>query len=134
MQTSLFCESVAEALLEVVKGTGGYKAVGPELWPELPQEQAAQKLRDCLNPDRREKLSPEQVLWIARRGRHQGCHAVMAYFARECGYADPLPIEPEDERAALQRDFIEASKTMQKMAARLEALEASPAPAMRRVV
>lgn len=133
MQSSLFCESIGEALLEVVKAAGGPKRVGPELWPEFPPEQAAQKLRDCLNPDRREKLSPEQVVWLMRLGRQTGCHSAAIYMNRECGYADPVPVEPEDERAALQREFIEASKLMQKVAQRLEALEASPA-VMRRVV
>lgn len=133
MQTSLFCESVGEALAEVVKAAGGPKRVGPELWPELPAEQAAQKLRDCLNPDRREKLSPEQVVWLLKLGRHTGCHSAMTFVLRDCGYADPVPLEPDDERAALQREFIEASKMIQKMAQRLEALEAAPSP-VRRVV
>jgi hypothetical protein len=52
--------------------------------------------------------------------RERGCHAVMTYLARECGYADPVPVEPEDERAALQRQFVEASRAIAVIAERIE--------------
>lgn len=41
---------------------------------------------------------------------------------RESGYADPQPIEPEDERARLEREFIAAVKVMSGMADRLARL------------
>lgn len=36
------------------------------------------------------------------------------------GYSVPSPIEPRDEMAELQREYIAAAKTMQKLAERIE--------------
>jgi hypothetical protein len=46
----------------------------------------------------------------------------MAYISRECGYADPQPVEPEDEAAELQRQFIQAQQQMTQMLKRMEKL------------
>ena len=46
----------------------------------------------------------------------------MAFICRDLGYSDPQPIEPEDERAALQRQFIESTALLVKMAERIEDL------------
>jgi hypothetical protein len=121
-QPSLFCESLADALREVVRACGGSKPIGARLWPEKAPETAGRLLQDCLNDARPEKLSPEQVLLIARMGRERQCHAVMQYLARESGYADPQPIEPEDERAILQRQFIESTRLQAQLVDRLERL------------
>lgn len=126
-QPPLFVESLADALREVVRACGGSKPVGARLWPEKAPDAAARLLQDCLNDARPEKLSPDQVLLLARMGRERGCHAVMAFMAAECGYAPPQPIEPEDERAALQREYIEATKVLAVLATRLDRLEAAPA-------
>ncbi|WP_103035286.1 hypothetical protein [Castellaniella caeni] len=119
-QDALFYESLADALRAVVQALGGTKAAGCRLWPEKTPESAHRTLLDCLNESRPEKLSPEQVLWLLAAGRQVGCHAAMNYLAREAGYSDPAPIEPEDERARLQRQFIEAQKAMQQLAGRME--------------
>jgi len=119
-QPALFHESFVEALADCVRALGGNKKVGALLWPEKPIEDARRALLDSLNPERPNKLSPEQVLLILRESRKVGCHAAMAYVARECGYADPQPIEPEDERAALQRQYIEAVKTLSNISTRIE--------------
>lgn len=119
-QPSLFCESLADALREAVRACGGSKVVGCKLWPEKAPEAAGRLLQDCMNDNRAERLSPEQVLLLVRMARERGCHAVMTYLARECGYADPVPVEPEDERAALQRQFVEASRAIAVIAERIE--------------
>lgn len=119
-QDALFYESLADALRAVVQALGGTKAAGCRLWPEKTPESAHRTLLDCLNEARPEKLSPEQVLYLLAAGRQVGCHAAMNYLAREAGYSDPLPIEPEDERARLQREFIEAQKAMQALAGRMQ--------------
>jgi len=46
--------------------------------------------------------------------------SLLLFLAREAGYADPQPVEPEDERAKLQREYIEATKAMQRLAGRME--------------
>lgn len=132
MQLGLMHETINDAAREVVAAAGGPKKVGPMLWPELPVDQSGGKLRDCLNPDRRERLNPDQLVYVARPGRQIGCHAIAVFLARECGYADPQPVEPEDEIARLQREFVEATKALGALAAKIESVQAT-APSLRRV-
>ena len=119
-QQSLFHETLTEALQDCIRALGGAKAVGHAMRPEKSIDDARRWLLDTLNPDRAEKLAPDQVLWILKESRKVGCHAAMAYIARECGYADPQPIEPEDERATLQREYIAAVKTLSAITTRIE--------------
>lgn len=119
-QVSLFHEDIWQALRDCVSALGGSKKVGILLRPELDAQTAGRWLLDCLNPERKEKLCVEQVLLILRESRRISCHAGIAFINRDAGYADPQPIEPEDERAALQRMFIEQSKAMQQLFARME--------------
>lgn len=119
-QEALFYETINDALDAVVKSCGGAKVVGCKLWPEKTPDAAHRLLLACLNEDRVEKLGPEHVLLLLRMGRERGCHAAINFLSRESGYADPSPIEPEDEKARLQREFIEAQRSMQKLADRME--------------
>ena len=123
MNPSLFHESLADALRECIAVCGGLKNVGKLLWPEKEADIAGRLLADCLNEAKREKLSPEQMLLVLRLAKEKGCHAGMAFIARELGYGDPQPIEPEDEKAKLQREFIESTRALAKMAQRIEHLE-----------
>ena len=119
-QQALFHESLTDALRDCVRALGGAKVVGHAMRPEKTIDEAHKWLLNCIDDNRAEKLSPDQVLWILRESRKVGCHAGATYILRECGYADPQPIEPEDERAALQRQFVEQSKAMQQLFARME--------------
>lgn len=130
-QQALFCESLNDALHDVIRALGGMKAIGHELKPDMPIDQAGRWVADCLNHDRREHFTPEQVLWLLKRARKASCHSAVNFLLRESGYADAVPVEPEDERARLQRDFIEASKRMEQIAERMERL--SGKPTLRRV-
>lgn len=104
-QIPMFVEDLNDAIRDTIKAMGGYKQVGYEMRPELGVEAAGRWLSDCCNPDRRDKLSPEQVAFIRRRARQQGIHILAAFEAKDAGYAPPRPIEPEDERAELMREF-----------------------------
>ena len=125
MQMSLMHESLNDALRETVQAIGGTKKVGCMLWPEMTADHASSRLRDCLNPERREKLSPEQVEMLSRMGRQVGCHAIMAHLCRTTGYAEPVPVEPEDEIARMQREFVEATKSLGQIAARIESMQSN---------
>ena len=120
-QPALFHESLYDALKDCVRAIGKPCEVGKAMRPEKSSDEARIWLNNCLNPDRPEKLDPEQVLWLLREARKVNCHAAIAYINRECGYADPQPIEPEDERAALQREFVETGKTLRNLLTRMEA-------------
>ena len=60
---------------------------------------------------------------VALAGFTAAARAAANFLMREAGYADPQPIEPEDERARLEREFIEAAKGVQAIAARLTRLK-----------
>lgn len=120
---SLHHESIADALREVVQAAGGPKAVGGRMFPDMPIDHAASRIRDCLNHDRRDRFTPDQVMMILRMGHQCGCHSGMVFIARELGYAEPVPVEPEDEVARLQREFVEASKSLMTMANKIERMQ-----------
>lgn len=115
-------ESLNSALVEVVKALGGSKQVGPLLWPERAPDEAQRKLLDCLNDDRPAHLKPDQVMLLLRMAHAKGVHAGFEYMAASLGYAPPVPIEPRDEVAELQRQFVAATQTMAALAARMESL------------
>ena len=100
-------ESINEALQSAVTALGGFKKVGPALRPELPIDQAAGWLRDCLNPSRREKLSPEQVLLIVREASRAGVHSLMNFIAFDTGYK-ATPVAAQTVEAELQQRFVAA--------------------------
>lgn len=125
-QNTLFSEDFNDALKDVVRALGGTKAVGVRLRPEMAADAAGAWLKDCLNPTRRERLDPEQVLWILREGRKAGCHSAMNFIADEAGYVRPAPLEPQDEAAQLQRAFIDSVQQQKLIASRLERLGVLP--------
>lgn len=124
-QEQLFYADIYDATRDVVRALGGMKRVGKTFWPEKSEEAAGEQLAAALNPARKERLNPEQMLYLKRESRKAGCHILAAFENQECGYAPPQPIEPEDERAQLQREYIESVKAQAKIAARLEKLEKS---------
>lgn len=119
-QPALFYESFNDALDAAVKACGGAKVVACKLWPDKSPDAAHRLLLACLNESRDEKLGPDQLLFVLKLARERGFHGAINFLTRDAGYADPMPIEPEDERARLQREFIEAQRAMQKLAERME--------------
>jgi len=128
MQNPLFVESLEEALTQVVGALGGAKTVGLVLWPEKSCRDAHTYLLACLNPERKEHLTGAQIMLLLRRGREARCHAAMQYLSRECGYADPVPLEPEDERARLQREFTASVDNLRRITTALGLDTVFPAP------
>ena len=115
-------ESLNDALISCVKACGGSKQVAPLLWPEKAPDAAQRCLLDCLNDDRPNRLTPDQVLLVLRLARKHGYHGGVAFILAELGYAPTAPIEPHDKAAELQRQFIEATRTMQSMVDRMAKL------------
>jgi hypothetical protein len=126
MQLGLVHESLNDALREVVQALGGSKRVGAVMRQTKTPDEAGRWVLDCLNTERREHFSPEDVMWLLREGRRIGAHAAMNHMTREAGYAAPVPVEPADEAAELQRAFIESVRYQQRMLDRLGTLGAVP--------
>lgn len=113
-------ETLTEALIDCVKAAGGSKQVGPQLWPEKTPDAAQRALLDCLNEDRPAKLSPEQVLLVLRLARAKGHHDGMAFILADLGYAPPVPVDPRDEAAELQRQFMGVMGKAEELVQRME--------------
>lgn len=127
-------ETFSEALIECVKALGGSKKVGASMKPSRPIEESARWVRDCLNPERRERFDPDEVIWLLREARRAGCHTGMHYLADVTGYSHPSPVEPADEAAELQRAFIESVRLQQQLVERLTEMGANPMASRMRVV
>lgn len=121
IQDSLWHETLADALRAVAMAYGP-KKLGAELWPSKRADDAARLLNHCLDDERSEKLALAEVEYVVRKGREIGVHTGMAYLAQVCGYQPPVTLEPEDERARLQREFTQATAAMARMVSRMEAL------------
>jgi len=120
-------DDLTEALIGAVKAAGGSANVGPKLWPEKTPQSAQRLLLDCLNDDRPARLSPDQVLLVLRLARAKGHHDAFAFLAASLGYAPPVPVEPEDQVAELQRQFIAATEQAAQNAERMAGLVKSMA-------
>lgn len=118
-------DSLTEALVTCVKACGGSKQVACVLWPEKAPDAAKRLLLDCLNDDRPAHLSPDHVMLVLKLARAKGCHAGFYYMADALGYSQPTPIDPRDEVAELQRQFVAATQTMAAMVQRMEQLQPS---------
>jgi hypothetical protein len=117
-----FIDSINDALTEIVRALGGPKKVGPMLKPDLTVHDSSNVVSACLNIDRRERFTPEQVQFLLREARKICCHAAINFICGDAGYTSPQPVEPEDEKAKLMREFIEATKQQSRNVERMAQL------------
>lgn len=113
-------DNINDALIACVKALGGSKQVGPLLWPDKTPEAAQRLLLDCLNEDRAAHLTPDQVVMVLRLARARSCHVGVDFILSSLGYAPTLPVEPKDEAAELQREYIQAIELQRSIAERIE--------------
>ena len=118
-QEPLFFENLEAALAHVVQRLGGSGRVGPLLFPGK-NGRAAQHLNDCLNPKEREKLDLGELMHLLKLGREMGCHSGLRYINSELGYRPPDPVDPVDEKAEIEREFVDSVRRLEKMLERHE--------------
>ena len=111
-QQSLWHDTVEEALRDVVIALGGPQKVGYRLWPGKGVIEAGKHLNRVLNPERPEKPTIGEFILLLQWGREAGVHTAWAFMAQDVGYRWEV-LEPEDERARLQREVIETGKRME---------------------
>lgn len=133
-QPPLWIDSVYDALGAIVSHLGGAKSVGAMFWPAKSAHDAGKLLKDCLNPDRAEKLDPEQILMLFRLARDAGYHDAKHWLDRETGYVPSEPANPQDEQTRLVAAIESAAETMKHALAELDKMRARPAPTLTRVV
>lgn len=119
-QQDLWHDTLEDAVRAAVDAVGGPKRVASQLWPAKSLADARRYLLHCLDESRAEKLSLGEVEMIGTWARACGCHVLMAYLAKTWGYSAPQPVEPEDERAQLQRAYIQAVEQLTALAGRIE--------------
>lgn len=112
-------ESWNDALRDAVRALGGTKKVAHILKHDLPLASAISWLDGCLNETRREHLTPEQLVWLAREARAVGCHSINQFFNLETGYEIPKPKNAEELKADLQQQFIAAVAAAERISLRL---------------
>lgn len=123
-----------DALDGVVHSLGGYKKVGVMLRPELEAKAiaAAQWLRDCLNPDKAERLNPDQVFLLLRIARNEGYHAAKHWMDAELGYEQGRALKPQDEAVDLTKHCADLARELRTSIDRLERLSEPPLSAVRK--
>ncbi|MDP2346737.1 MAG: hypothetical protein Q8N34_03315 [Gammaproteobacteria bacterium] len=116
-------DTILEALQADVDALGGNKAVGMILWPEKDPVSAGKHLSNCFREDRNERITPEQVALIIKRARHAGSFHTLHHICDDASVTHPTPIEPEDERARLQKQFIKAVEHLDFIRANMDRLQ-----------
>lgn len=119
-QDPLFYDSAMHAVECAITASGRpFKEVAAHIWPTKKPDTAYARLKSCLNDDKDEKLSFEEIIEICRF-----CNRFdpLFFFADECSHSRPEPRAPEDEKAELQREFLNGLKKLEVLGARLEKL------------
>jgi hypothetical protein len=119
-----FYELPEDAIKASVQSLGGYKAVGPMLWPHKSVEQASKYLMDCLNPDRNEKLDYGELVFIFQRAKASGFNAGFEWFAHQCEY-EARAITRAEEVDRLTSVIESSSKTLAGALALLQQMQAT---------
>lgn len=122
MQNALFHDRIEDAIDEVCRAAGGRKSMACALWPDKPARDAHNLLDACLNQERRERLTPSQLIYIARKGREVGCHALMTYFDHECGY-ESKPVDLDAQRDRVVEVISDSTRMLASALATLERLQ-----------
>jgi len=113
-QFELVHDDIFSALRGLVSACGGSKVIGPQIWPGKGEKSAAW-LDDCLNIDRAAKLDPQELILLLKLGRDRGFHSAKHFLDDETHYERSAPIDPEDQRAKLQREYIEAVSRLEQL-------------------
>ena len=119
LQQNLWHDTIYDALRDLVTALGGPKKVGLMLWPSAAMSEAQRRMLHCLDPERPEKLAPDEVLLLMAEGRRAGCHVLAQFYAQHCFYEFKVT-NPEDRRRALQQEYVDAVKRMEDLAKRMQ--------------
>lgn len=123
----LFHEDFFSALDEDIRALGGRKAVAMALRPDLAHRphEAHVWLNGCMNPDRREKFSDDQIRLIMRKAREVGSCAAMNYWCDDTGFERARALTPEKEADKLLERAAELARESRAVATQLERLHQS---------
>lgn len=125
-QIEAFHDSLEDALkhvLQAVYGKGWQTKAAADMHGSCDDViQKGKWLENALRPERAEKLSLSEVMWILKRGREHNAHEAMAFITDETSYQRPVPVTPEDRRAELRDEITTATQVLADAVKRLEQL------------
>jgi len=116
-QTPLWYDTDADAINTAIQDSAkSYKEVAAALFPALKMDSAYARLKNCLNPDKDEKLSFAEVVFICKfTGRYDPIH----FACDELSLHRTTIKAPKDEQAELlntiQRQQAQLLQTMQRL-------------------
>lgn len=122
-QPQLWHDTLEDALRDVVVAAGGPKRVASVLWPAKDPQEGARHLNRMLDPERPEKPSLEELMFLVRLGAEHDCHTAIEWICAVGGYTRPERKNPETERDKIQREFIASVHAQQRLLKQLEALK-----------
>lgn len=116
-QAPLWYDTDADAINAAIQHSGKTpKAVASALWPSMKMDSAYARLKNSLRPDKDEKLSFAEVIFICRE---TGCFDPILYACDELSLHRPTPKAPADEKVELmlsiQRQQAQLLAAMQRL-------------------
>lgn len=120
-----FYESPEDALRAAIQALGGAKVIGNLIWPDKSVETAANRLLDCTNSARAEKLEITQVMFILRKARDAGFHAPFLWLSNQLGY-ESRPVSQDEEEDRITHVIEMSAKTLAQSIEKLERLRQQP--------
>jgi hypothetical protein len=120
MQQIRMNETIHEAISDDIKVLGGPKAAAAIFFVAKTPDRAADTLRAWCNPSRAEEPSADELFLLIDKARQRvGFSEVARYIEHRLNCRMEF-LSPEDERARLQRQFVDAVATVQSLVKRLE--------------
>lgn len=124
----LFYDDEFDALQQMIAGSERkFKDCAMFLRPDLKPESSYAWLKACINAQGDQNLKFGQIVSLAR---YCGRFDVLYHMADELAHARPELKQPEDEKAQLQRRYIEAVHLARDVADQMERLARSPLQAV----
>lgn len=108
-------ECPEDALSADVQALGGPYTVGVKLRPELDKKAARNWLLNALNPDHNQNMTQSQIRLLVSLARERGSYHYIHFWEKDNNMSKSVPIEPEDEKVKLQKEFIRTGKDMMRM-------------------
>jgi hypothetical protein len=115
-----FNETEKEAIADDVKALGGPKPAAALLHPGKSPERGADLMRAWSNPSRQEEPSLDEIIQLVELARARaGYSEIIRYIEQRLNCRIEF-LTIEDERARLQKQFVDAVGIVQSLAKRLE--------------
>lgn len=117
-------ETEKEAIADDIKALGGPKPAAAKLHPSKSPERGADLMRAWSNPSRQEEPSLDEIIQLIEAARERaGYSEIVRYIEQRLNCRIEF-LTVEDERARLQRAYVDAVAAVVSLGKRLEANEA----------